>query len=35
MNRRENRLQILWEPEGGLCQRVEVRKLGRRQHQFK
>ena len=35
VQRREHRLHVLWEPEGRLCQRVEVRELGGRQHQLK
>jgi len=35
VERRENRLHVLREPECRLCQRVEVRELGDRQHQLK
>jgi len=35
VERREHRLHVLWEPERRLCQRVEVRELGGRQHQLK
>lgn len=35
VERRENRLHVLWEPERRLCQRVEVREFAVSQHQGK